>query len=156
MLAVARKYGLKVIEDACQAHGAEYKGHKVAQWEIAGLSALTRIKTFAPVRVGCLSPTMRILLKSAQSLWSFGETRTPSESRDYHVYAMGWMYRNNDLTAAFGRAQLSKLDGYLVPSDRQCAASDSATAGYPWLILPTEPEGFKHNWYNYVLRFDMA
>ena len=53
------------------------------------------------------------LHRRALTLWSFGETRTPAQSRDYHVYAMGWMYRNNDLTAAFGRAQLRKLDAYL-------------------------------------------
>ncbi|MDF1514453.1 MAG: DegT/DnrJ/EryC1/StrS family aminotransferase, partial [Anaerolineae bacterium] len=96
------------------------------------------------------------LLKSAQSLWSFGETRTPVESRDYHVYAMGWMYRNNDLTAAFGRAQLTKLDKYL---EQQIANANRLTAALrdvAGLILPEEPAGFKHNWYNYVLRFDMV
>ena len=35
------------------------------------------------------------------------------QRRDYHVYALGWMYRSSDLVAAFGRAQLTKLDHYL-------------------------------------------
>jgi dTDP-4-amino-4,6-dideoxygalactose transaminase len=29
----------------------------------------------------------------AAQLWSFGETRMPEQSRDYHAYALGWMYR---------------------------------------------------------------
>ena len=33
--------------------------------------------------------------------------------RDYHVYSMGWMYRNNELSAAFAQAQLRRLDDYL-------------------------------------------
>jgi perosamine synthetase len=32
VLAIARKHGLRVIEDACQAHGARYKGRKVGTW----------------------------------------------------------------------------------------------------------------------------
>jgi dTDP-4-amino-4,6-dideoxygalactose transaminase len=95
------------------------------------------------------------LLRRAQMLWSFGETRTPVESRDYHVYAMGWMYRNNDLTAAFGRAQLSKLDGYLARQSDNAQALQEALQGTPGLILPTVPREMVHNWYNYVVRFDM-
>ena len=50
------------------------------------------------------------------------KTRTPMESRDYHAYALGWMYRNNDLTAAFGRAQLSRLSDLLQIQRENAAA----------------------------------
>jgi dTDP-4-amino-4,6-dideoxygalactose transaminase len=95
-------------------------------------------------------------------LWSFGETRAPSESRDYHVYAMGWMYRNNDLTAAFGRAQLRKLDGYLAQQGANARVLHEELQGVPGLILPMALEGFGHNgparhtWYNYAICFDIA
>ena len=95
------------------------------------------------------------LFRRAQMLWSFGETRSPVEDRDYHVYAMGWMYRNNDLTAAFGRAQLKKLDGYLARQRENARVLHEGLQGVPGLVLPAEPEGFGHNWYNYVIRFDM-
>ena len=95
------------------------------------------------------------MAKKARMLWSFGETRSPVESRDYHVYALGWMYRNNDLTAAFGRAQLTRLDGYLAQQRENIAVLAEALQGIPGLILPQEPAGFTHNWYNYTLRFDM-
>ncbi len=156
VLALARKYGLKVIEDACQAHGAKYKGQKAGTIGDCAAFSFNQNKNLCSGEGGMFVTNDASLLKSAQTLWSFGETSTPSESRDYHVYAMGWMYRNNDLTAAFGRAQLSKLDGYL---SHQIANAQHLTAqlqDIPGLILPTEPDGFKHNWYNYVLRFDMA
>jgi perosamine synthetase len=95
------------------------------------------------------------MLKKAQMLWSFGEVRTPLESRDYHAYAMGWMYRNNDLSAAFGRSQLTKLDGYLAQQKENARCLAEGLQGAPGLILPTVPPEHEHNWYNYVLRFDM-
>jgi dTDP-4-amino-4,6-dideoxygalactose transaminase len=69
---------------------------------------------------------------------------------------MGWMYRNNDLTAAFGRSQLTKMDRNLARGKENAAALTEALKGTPHLILPTEPtRDFGHNWYNYTMRFDM-
>ena len=52
------------------------------------------------------------IYKNACKLWSFGESAKPEQNRDYHAYALGWMYRNNELTAAFARAQLAKYPEY--------------------------------------------
>ena len=82
------------------------------------------------------------LHKRARMLWSFGETRTPVESRDYHVYAMGWMYRNNDLTAAFGRAQLTRLDGYLTLTSDQAARAARILSART--VIPLHTEGCAH------------
>ncbi len=95
------------------------------------------------------------MLAKAQSLWSFGEHREPSGKRDYHVYAMGWMYRNNDLTAAFGRAQLTKLDHYLAVQKANARLLTEHLRDVPGLILPAEPKHHEHCWYNYTMRFDM-
>jgi dTDP-4-amino-4,6-dideoxygalactose transaminase len=65
------------------------------------------------------------------------------------------MYRNNDLSAAFGRAQLTRLDGYLARQRENAAQLAECLADVPHLILPTEPEQHGHNWYNYTVRFDM-
>lgn len=156
VLAVAKKYDLKVIEDACQAHGAEYKGRKVGTWGDCAAFSFNQNKSLCSGEGGMFVTDDEGLLQQAQMLWSFGETRSPVESRDYHVYAMGWMYRNNDLTAAFGRAQLTKLDASLAQQIENAEVLHEELQGTPGLILPTVPEGFKHNWYNYVVRFDMA
>jgi perosamine synthetase len=155
VLAIARKHGIKVIEDACQAHGATYKGRKVGTWGHCAAFSFNQNKSLCSGEGGMYVTDDEELHKRALMLWSFGETRTPAESRDYHVYAMGWMYRNNDLTAAFGRAQLRKLDGYLAQQAENALVLDEELQGVPGLILPTAPEGFGHNWYNYVIRFDM-
>jgi dTDP-4-amino-4,6-dideoxygalactose transaminase len=94
--------------------------------------------------------------QQASQLWSFGETRRPEQSRDYHAYALGWMYRNNELTAAFGRAQLRKYPGHFDILRENGAVLNRLLPGSKALILPVEPPGHTHNWYNYNLRIDFA
>ena len=65
------------------------------------------------------------------------------------------MYRNSDLVAAFGRAQLTKLDGYLAQQKANAARLTECLRDVPHLILPTEPPRHGHNWYDYTVQFDM-
>ena len=155
ILAIANKHGVKVIEDACQGHGGVYKGRKVGSWGHCGAFSFNQNKNLCSGEGGMFVTDDPEMLAKAQSLWSFGETRAPAESRDYHVYAMGWMYRNNDLTAAFGRSQLKKLDGYLAQQKANAQLLTSELRNVPGLILPYEPPGTEHNWYNYTIRFDV-
>jgi dTDP-4-amino-4,6-dideoxygalactose transaminase len=156
VMAIARVHGLKVIEDACQAHGATYRGRKVGTLADCAAFSFNQNKSLVSGEGGMFVTDDDDLHRRARMLWSFGETRAPAESRDYHVYAMGWMYRNNDLTAAFGRAQLSKLEGYLAQQRENAQVLHESLQGVPGLILPTVPAGCAHNWYNYVIRFDMV
>ena len=152
---IAARHGLKVIEDSCQAHGATYRGHKTGTIGHCGAFSFNQNKCLCSGDGGMFVTDDPEMVAKAKSLWSFGENKTPSEDRDYHVYAMGWMYRNNDMTAAFGRAQLTKLDGYLQLQRDNAALLAELLADVPNLILPQAPEGYGHNWYNYTLRFDM-
>ena len=151
---IARKHNLKVIEDACQAHGAEFRDRKVGLWGDCAAFSFNQNKCLCSGEGGMFVTDDEGMLETAKMLWSFGETRRPSEARDYHAYALGWMYRNNDLTAAFGRAQLTRLDDFLAAQERNARALTREIEGAPGLILPVEPEGHKHNWYNYTIRVD--
>jgi len=152
---IAERHGLKVIEDACQAHGAKFKGKKVGTWGHCAAFSFNQNKCLCSAEGGMFVTDDEEMLAQAKKLWSFGETRTPLEDRDYHAYALGWMYRNNEITAAFGRAQLTKLDHYLKTQKTNAKRLAECLRDVPHLILPTEPEGFEHNWYNYTIRFDM-
>ncbi|MCZ7646457.1 MAG: DegT/DnrJ/EryC1/StrS family aminotransferase [Planctomycetota bacterium] len=155
ILAVARKHGLKVIEDACQAHGALYKGRKVGTLGHCAAFSFNQNKCLCAGEGGMFVTDDDEALARARQLWSFGETRAPQEDRDYHAYALGWMYRMPDLTGALGRAQLAKLDRNLARQRENAARLSARLRGAPGLILPAEPQGCTHNWYNYTLRFDM-
>jgi len=155
VMAIAREHGLKVIEDACQAHGARFKGKKVGTWGDCAAFSFNQNKCLSAGEGGMFVTDNAEMLEKAQALWSFGETRTPLQDRDYHVYALGWMYRNDDLGAAFGRAQLTRLARYLVQIKQNARRLTECLQGVPHLILPTEAPGHEHNWYNYTIRFDM-
>jgi len=155
VMAIARKHRLKVIEDACQAHGALFNGQKVGTFGDCAAFSLNQNKCLCSGEGGIFVTNNEEIKNAARQIWSFGETRTPQESRDYHAYALGWMYRNNDLTAAFGRAQLTRMDEFLAAQRENAAELLKGLAGIHGLIPPMEPQGHTHNWYNFTSRIDM-
>jgi len=155
VLAIAKKHDLRVIEDACQAHGALFKGRKAGTFGDCAAFSFNQNKCLCSGEGGMFVTNDETLRDLAAQLWSFGETRTPLERRDYHAYALGWMYRNNDLTAAFGRAQLTKMDYYFQVQRENGALLNKLLKGLKGLIIPFEPKDHTHNWYNYTSRVDM-
>jgi len=153
--AVAARHGLKVIEDGCQSHGATFKGRKVGTWGHASAFSLNQNKCLCSGDGGMFVTDDEDLYLRARQVWSFGETRTPMEDRDYHAYALGWMYRGNDMLAAFGRAQLTRLDHYLQVQRENAARLTQVLDATPGVILPTEPDRCRHTYYNYTIRLDM-
>ena len=154
IMAIAKKNNLKVIEDACQAIGAEFKGKKTGTIGHCAAFSLNQNKCLSSGEGGLFVTNDEEIARKAQSLWSFGETRKPEESRDYHAYALGWMYRNNEITAAFARAQLKKYPYYFKTLRANGNYLQKNLNGIKSLIQPIEPEGHIHNWYNYNLRID--
>ena len=155
VMSIAKKHNLKVIEDACQAHGAKFKGRKVGTWGHCAAFSFNQNKCLCSGEGGMFVTDDKDLHAKALQLWSFGETRTPLERRDYHAYALGWMYRSSELVAAFGRAQLTRLDSYQANLKANAKRLTDCLQGTPHLILPKEFPGAEHNWYNYTMRFDM-
>lgn len=155
VMAIAKKHNLKVVEDACQGHGALFKGQKTGTMGDCAAFSFNQNKCLCSGEGGMFVTNNETMRDAAAQLWSFGETSTPLESRDFHAYALGWMYRNNDLTAAFGRAQLSKMDYYFGVQRANGALLNKLLQGLKGLILPYEPTGHTHNWYNYTSRIDM-
>ncbi|MCD6408001.1 DegT/DnrJ/EryC1/StrS family aminotransferase, partial [bacterium] len=151
---IAQKYNLKIIEDACQAHGAKFKGKKVGTFGDCAAFSFNQNKCLCSGEGGMFVTNDEEIYERAKMLWSFGETRRPVEERDYHAYALGWMYRNNDLTAAFGRAQLTKLDYYIEVQRENASVLLEKLKDIKGLLLPVEPEGFTHNWYNFTVHID--
>jgi dTDP-4-amino-4,6-dideoxygalactose transaminase len=152
--AIAKKHNLYVIEDACQAHGAMYKGQKAGTMGDCAAFSLNQNKCLSSGEGGTFVTDNEEIFNGASKLWSFGETARPEENRDYHAYALGWMYRNNEITAAFARAQLAKYPEYFKMLRANGEYLQENLNDIKGLIQPYEPEACTHNWYNYNLRLD--
>lgn len=154
VLAIARKHHLKVIEDACQAHGALFDGRKAGTFGDCAAFSFNQNKCLCAGEGGMFVSDDDEITERARQVWNFGETRAPRQDRDYHAYALGWMYRGNDMTAAFGRAELAKLDGYQAAVRENAQVLDRELEGLKGFVRPTEPARHAHNWYNYCGRID--
>ena len=155
VMAVAKRHNLKVIEDCCQTHGATFKGRRAGRFGHCAAYSTNHNKCLSSGEGGFFLSNDKALFDRGKTLWYFGEHRPPEAGEGYHAYGMGWMYRSTDLTAALARAQLQRLDGYLKRIQANALRLHERLADVPNLILPTVPEGYGHNFYNYTVRFDM-
>lgn len=155
IMALAERHGLRVIEDCCQAHGATFAGRAVGTFGDCAAYSCNQNKIMCCGEGGFFACNDSARFERGKTLWYFGEHRRPDAGVAHPAYGMGWMYRGTDLTAAFARAQLRRLDDYLVRIRENTDHLHASLQDTPHLILPVEPAGHRHNGYNYTVRFDM-
>lgn len=109
---IARRHRLLVIEDACQAHGARYKGRMTGVLGDAAGFSLNRSKNLTACEGGLYTTDNEEFYRYASMMREFGEVIVPDRPREYNAYALGWMYRAIEFANAFGRSQLRRLDQY--------------------------------------------
>ncbi len=108
--AIAKKHGLIVIEDACQAHGAEYRGKKTGSLGDIGCFSCNRSKNLSGGEGGLWTSDNADFTARAGRLREFGEVVLPDRPREYNAYGLGWMYRPHEFVNAFILSQLQHLD----------------------------------------------
>jgi perosamine synthetase len=154
IMEIALRHGLAVIEDACQAHGALYKGKKVGTIGDAAAFSLNQNKMLSAGEGGLFVTNDDERLERGKSLVLFGDFRETLEDSDNPGYGLGWMYRYNDLCSAYARAQLTRLDAYISHARRLFSILREELHGLPGLILPREPEWGRENGYNFLCKVD--
>lgn len=156
LTAIARKHNLKIVEDCCQAHGVVHRGRKIGTMGDVAAFSCNQNKIMCSGEGGFLATNDESLFNRGKTLWYFGEHDRPDSGLDHPAYGMGWMYRSTELVAAFGRAQLSRLDEYLAVIRENACCLHRELEEVANLIRPVVPEGHGHNFYNYTVRFDMS
>lgn len=151
---IARRHGLFVIEDACQAHGAKYKGRKVGTIGDASAFSLNQNKMLSAGEGGLFVCDDEVMTERGRSLVLFGDFHNPTQEYSERANGLGWMYRYNDLCAAYARAQLTQLDDGIAHARGQFAILREKLRDLPGLILPVEPEWAQENGYNFVCHVD--
>jgi dTDP-4-amino-4,6-dideoxygalactose transaminase len=146
IMKIAKRHDLYVIEDACQAHGAEYKGKKAGSLgDIAAFSFYFTKNLGAYGEGGIVTTNDDGLAKKVRMLRDHG-----SEKRYYHEL-LGWNARLDELQAAVLRIKLPHLDEW--NRERRAAAEQYKQALKPLgVILPYEAPYNRHIYHLYVIR----
>lgn len=152
ILAIAKKRGLAVIEDACQAHGSLYKGRKAGTLGDVAAFSLNQNKNLCGGEGGLFVTDDEEKFKRGKAVTSFSDMRPPEAGRDYHDYGLGWMYRTSDLAAAFALSQLQKLDANNAHARKNWNHLHDLLDGTPHLVRSFTSQDRPTNGYAYVLR----
>lgn len=144
--AIARKHGLKVIEDAAQAHGARYKGTRTGSLgDAAGFSFYPGKNLGALGDGGAVTTNDAVLAERLRGLRNYGS------KVKYHNDERGYNSRLDELQAAFLRVKLTRLDEW--NQRRQWIATEylKGLAGAKNFVLPHVPEWAEPVWHLFVV-----
>jgi dTDP-4-amino-4,6-dideoxygalactose transaminase len=141
--AIADRHGLVVVEDACQAHGAMYRGRRAGSFGYAAFS-LYGTKNMTTAEGGFVN-TNDDRLADWIRLY-----RNQGMRQRYHHEILGYNFRMTDIAAAIGLVQLDKLERNTARRQAVAARYDEAFANLP-VQLPVCPGGRSHVYHQYTL-----
>ena len=160
ILAIARKHGLKVVEDAAHALPTTCGGQLVGTLASdATVFSFYANKTITTGEGGMLVTRDAALAQRAKTMRLHGMNRDAFDrftatvpSWYYEVVAPGFKYNLTDIAAALGIHQLKRAQAFQQRREQIAAMYDKAFAGLPLITAPQPAPGDKHAWHLYVLR----
>jgi len=150
---IAARHNLFVVEDACQAHGALYKGKKVGTIGHAAAFSLNQNKMLSAGEGGLFVTDNEEIAARGRSLVLFGDFPGGDISPD-RTNGLGLMIRYNELCASYARAQLTQLNDGVAHARAMFKTLRAGLQNLPGLVLPVEPEWATENGYNFVCHVD--
>jgi dTDP-4-amino-4,6-dideoxygalactose transaminase len=153
ILDLARRYNLIVVEDACQAHGAEYFSKKENRWRKAGSMGHAAAFSFYPGKnLGACGEAGAATTNSEEIARKMRMLRDHGQSKKYYHDVEGYNGRLDSIQAGMLSAKLRHLADW--NAKRQKAAQRyagmfSSTKG---LVSPARPEGSRSVYHLYVVR----
>ena len=152
LLALAKDRGIPVLEDAAEAHGAEYKGRRCGSiGDLAAFSFYAN-KAITTGEGGMVVTSDAALADECRSLRNLSFPRTGG--RVYLHDRIGFNYRMSNLQGALGLAQLERIDTYVAARRAHAARYTDRLAGVAAIQLPVERPWAKNSYWMYgiVLR----
>jgi dTDP-4-amino-4,6-dideoxygalactose transaminase len=147
ILEFARQHDLFVIEDACQAHGAEYKGRKVGTLGDAGCFSF-----YPGKNLGAFGEAGAVVTNDFELQEKLQILRDHGQIRKYHHTMVGWNCRMDGIQAAVLRIKLQHLDGGNSARRAHARQYDQALQGIEEVITPVEASYARHVYHIYAIR----
>ncbi len=148
IMEIAEEHNLLVIEDACQAHGAEYKGKK------AGSLGHMAAFSFYPSKIITTGEGGIITTNDEELAEKLRMIRTHGQVKGYDSIILGANLRMTEISAAIGVVQMKRIREFLRIRRRNAKILTQELNEVEGLSLPIEPEGYLHNWYLYTVRIE--
>jgi dTDP-4-amino-4,6-dideoxygalactose transaminase len=147
ILEIARKHNLFVLEDACQAHGAEYKGRRTGS--IGGAGAFS----FYPGKnLGAYGEAGAVTTNNAVLADKMRMFRDHGQPKKYYHDVVGWNARMDGFQGAVLSVKLKHLDAWNDGRRRNAALYGEFLGSGNGLIAPFEADYAKHVYHIYALR----
>ncbi len=160
---IAQRHKLFVIEDSCEAHGAEYGGRKVGSIGDISTFSFYFSHHISTIEGGMVLTDDDDLAELARTIRVFGWTRAlrdpnsvaaqhPDIDPRYLFSNVGYNVRPTELQGAMGLEQLPRLEGFIDGRRRNAAYWGKHLAeAAPWLQLQSERPDTRHVWFGYPL-----
>lgn len=160
ILAIAKQYGMKVVEDAAHALPTTCNDNLIGSLEsdatVFSFYATKTITTGEGGMVVTSNPEIakrcRVMRLHGISRDAFDRYTSNKPAWHYEVVAPGFKYNMTDIAASLGIHQLKKTRSFQQKRSRMAAAYDVALQGLPLVLPPHAPEGDTHAWHLYVVR----
>lgn len=143
LAALAERHGLKLFEDAAQAHGASWGGRPVGSFGTFGMFSLYPTKNMTSGEGGMVSvadPEVERLVRLY---------RNQGMQRQYENEVVGFNNRMTDIHAAIGRVQLTKVDTWTAKRQANAAFLSANLTG---VVTPPVAPGAVHVYHQYTVR----
>ena len=147
---IAEKYDLKIIEDACEAIGAEYENERVGNFGDCGVFAFYPTKQITTGEGGIILTDNDFIAAKCRMMRNQGR----DTNLDWFDHAeLGYNYRISDINCALGIAQIERIEEILTKRETAARKYHERLKDNPHLILPDiEFQNESTSWFVYVVR----
>jgi perosamine synthetase len=146
MRELSEKYGLALVEDAAQAHGATYQGKPAGTFSDAACWSLYASKNITTGEGGVVTTNNDDIAENLRMI------RTHGEKAKYASLMLGNNYRMSEIQAAIGCVQLGKLPLFVKKRRDNSQELTKILENTQKLKLPFETKDQQHSWYLYTAR----
>jgi len=144
LTSLAAGYGLAIVEDAAQAHGAEVGGRRAGSYGL-GCFSFYATKNVTSGEGGCITTDDAMLAERLRVLRNQGMRGR----YDYSIIGQNW--RMTDIAAAIAIPQMERLDAINASRCANAAVLTSLLRGNPSIATPSVPAGRGHVWHQYTV-----
>ena len=150
ILELGRKHGIHIIEDAAEAHGAEYKGRRAGGLGDAACFSFYGNKILTTGEGGMITTDNEEIARLA---WNLRDHAFSNERHFWHQF-VGFNYRMTNLQAAVGLGQVEQLDTFVAKRRANAAYYSDLLGDVPGITTPPEAAWAKNVFWMYGIMVD--